>query len=69
MADRRANANVMINVITYYTKIHVKDLATSDIKKIDTYITIFAYTTTASRKQDYQDQKIEQCSINYYMDK
>lgn len=64
MADKRANANLMVSIATSNTRMRARNPAASDIRKINIYVTAFAYTPAANKKQGYQDQKTKQCSAN-----
>lgn len=45
----------MASIVTYNAIMHAKNSAANDIRKTDAYIMAFAYATTASKKQGYQD--------------
>lgn len=50
IANKKANANIMVKIVIYNIKSHTRDILTGYIKKIDAYITAFVYAATTMRK-------------------
>ncbi len=66
--SKKANAHI----ISYNAGIHAnvvdKNLAASDTKRTNVYVTAITYIVVVIKKRDYQGQQTKQCLTNGYMD-